>query len=118
MNKLVCLLALCLISPLSFAVDDDKPIELLLKVKYVEVEHEFYGFEALDGQKYLPINMPESFQQDGLPVRVTAVYQPNMVGIHLWGQYIRIISIQAIDCENETEDDEVAYTLLCESVEQ
>ena len=114
MNKLIYVLAIWLISPFSLALDDNKPIELLLKVKYVDVENGFYGFETLEGRKYVPTNMPESFQQDGLPIRVTAIYQPRTVGIHMWGEYIRILSIQTIDCEENVSGDEIAAA-LCES---
>lgn len=106
MKQLFCILMILFISPMSFADDEKelKPLELLLKVKYVDLENGFYGFETLEGQKYLPTNMPDSFKQDGLPIKIIAERQPNTLGFQMWGEYIRIISIQVIDCEELTDE--------------
>lgn len=105
---------ICLISPTSFAIElstDLKPIELLARVKYIDVENGFYGFETADNVKYMPTNMPDSFKQDGLPVQVLAVRQSQTVGIHMWGEYIRVIMIQKIDCDEIREE----TAMLCYS---
>jgi hypothetical protein len=119
MKYFLYILMLLLISPISFADEPTtpttslKPLELLLKVKYVEVENGFYGFETLEGQKYLPTNMPDSFKQDGLPVRVLAERKPDAVGIHLWGEYIRIVSIQMLNCDEANEDEK----MICNTID-
>ncbi|MEK7989393.1 MAG: hypothetical protein VSS52_000165 [Thiotrichaceae bacterium] len=122
MKSFLCILIALLISPLSFAdrlgSADLKPMKLFLKVKYVEVENGFYGFETVVGQKYLPTNMPDSFKQDGLPIHILAERQPHVVGIHQWGEYIRIMSIQAIDCDEISDDDEDGYNkeMICNTI--
>ncbi len=117
MKYYLLLIALLAVSP-SFADDanteDLKSIELLLTVKYVEVENGFYGFETVEGQKFLPINLPDSFKQDGLPVRILAERLPNMLGIQMWGEYIRILRIQPIDCEQDEAEDIEA---ICEKTD-
>ncbi|MCV6638515.1 hypothetical protein [Candidatus Albibeggiatoa sp. nov. NOAA] len=116
--KYLLLLITLIVSPFSFAdgldkTTDLKPIELLLKVKYVDIENGFYGFETIEGRKYLPTNMPDSFKQEGLIIQVVAVRQPHVVGIHMWGEYIRIISIQMVDCEIEQEN----IQMICNSID-
>jgi hypothetical protein len=80
-----------------------QPTEWLVIVRYVEVAGGFYGFETLDGQRLLAPNIAEEFRQAGLRLRIVGEIRPNMLGIHLWGQYIRLFEIQAIDCEQPTE---------------
>jgi hypothetical protein len=119
MKQLFCILIILFISPMSFADDEKelKPLELLLKVKYVDLENGFYGFETLEGQKYLPTNMPDSFKQDGLPIKIIAERQPNMLGFQMWGEYIRIMSIQVIDCEEFTDETTDEIKAICKTVD-
>ncbi|WP_353572857.1 hypothetical protein [Candidatus Albibeggiatoa sp. nov. BB20] len=117
MKHLLYILVALLSTPLSFADElgnstDLKPIELLVTVKYIDVENGFYGFETIDGQKFLPTNIPDSFKRDQLPIKVFGVRQPHIVGIHQWGEYIRIMSIQVIDCAEANEDEQAVCDLI------
>jgi|GEM_PF-915201 len=70
---------------------------------YVETEGGFYGIETAEGKKYNPTNLPEDFQKPALQIRVNAE-KVNRMGIHMWGEYIEILTIKEVNCElNPTE---------------
>jgi hypothetical protein len=70
------------------------------QVIYVNVEGGFYGLLSDDGQKYLPLSLPDSFQQDALRVKFTARLLSRSKGFRMWGQTIEILGITAADCTN------------------
>ena len=68
---------------------------LIGKVVYIPLEGGFYGIEELtSGNKYLPLNLPATFQKAGIEVQVQAKKVKDMSGIHLWGKYIYIQTIE------------------------
>ena len=66
-------------------------------IVYNEIEGGFYGIKTDDGKKYNPINLDAPFRKDGLRVKFDANPKKGMVGIHMWGEYIEIIHIEALD---------------------
>lgn len=83
--------------------DDTKPqqatggkpvIQFEGKVKYIPLEGGFWGLIANDGKKYNPVTLPKQFHVEDLPVRVKAELMHGMVGIHMWGQIIRVTEIE------------------------
>jgi hypothetical protein len=56
----------------------------------------FYAIDADNGERYEPLNLPSSFAQDGLRVRVTAKERPEIVSIFMYGKAIEIVSIRRI----------------------
>ncbi|MCP4698499.1 MAG: hypothetical protein GY862_16855 [Gammaproteobacteria bacterium] len=80
----------------------DKPdpnvFESFGNIVYVPVEGGFYGIVDDAGAKYNPRNLPEVFQQEGLRVRIKAKLLGGMMGFHMWGRYIDIISIVPTNC--------------------
>ena len=80
------------------SMESDTLLQFTAKVVYVPLERGFYGLVIEETeQKYLPLNLPESFQIDGLKVQVEAVEEKSVVGLHLWGKYIRIFYITTLE---------------------
>lgn len=71
------------------------PLEFWGQVVHIAVEGGFYGIESQEGSKYLPLNLPEMFKKEGLQVQVTAEKASGILGIQMWGQSIRLLSISA-----------------------
>lgn len=70
---------------------------LIGKVIYIPLEGGFYGIEErVTGNKYLPVNLPTAFQQAGIEVQVQANKVKDISGIHMWGEYIYIQTIEPI----------------------
>ncbi len=62
-------------------------------VSYIQLEGGFYAINSTDGKKYDPRNLPQSFQKDGLKVRLQAKTLENAAGFHMYGTIIHIIEI-------------------------
>ncbi len=63
------------------------------KVKWIPLEGGFYGLVAKDGRRFLPINLPPGFRQDGLAVWVRG--QPaDVATIQMWGTPFEIYEIK------------------------
>lgn len=71
------------------------PLEFWGQVVHIAVEGGFYGIESQEGSKYLPLNLPEMFKKEGLQVQVKAEKATGILGIQMWGQSIRLLSISA-----------------------
>ncbi len=63
-------------------------------VRHIALEGGFYGIVADDGQRYDPVNLPNEFRRDGLPVTCRARVLHNRASFHMWGQLVEIIDIQ------------------------
>ena len=70
-------------------------IEIVGYVTYKNIEGGFYAIDADDGGKYDPINLPESFQKDGLKVKVTARKKKEAMSFHMYGTIIEVVNIEA-----------------------
>lgn len=79
---------------------DSEPLDFLGKVVYVKLEGGFYGIISKDKKRYKPINLPELLAEENLTVHVTAKELRNVFGIHMWGSYIEILTIEEVECEN------------------
>ncbi|MCQ8894010.1 MAG: META domain-containing protein [Methanolinea sp.] len=64
-------------------------------IRYVDLEGGFYGIESLSGTHYLPLNLPEKFEVDGLEVSFTARTSPGTATVQMWGIPVTILTIQA-----------------------
>ena len=67
---------------------------LLGTVTYLDLEGGFYGIVGEDGNKYLPLNLTEEFQQDSLQVRFTYQRREGVMTIAMWGQAVDITAIE------------------------
>ena len=70
-------------------------VEILGIVTYQDLEGGFYAIDGLDGTKYDPIHLPESYRKDGLKVRIRAQPRPELMSIRMYGDIIEIIDIEA-----------------------
>ena len=62
-------------------------------VTYFNFEGGFFGIVTIDQEHYLPLNLPPEFERDGIKVSFTAVADPDIMTIQMWGTPIRILSI-------------------------
>lgn len=69
--------------------------EIVGIVKYNNIEGGFYAIDGDDGNKYDPINLPESFRKDGLKVKVTARLKKEVLSFHMYGAIIEVVNIAA-----------------------
>ena len=63
-------------------------------VRYIKLESGFWGIVSEDKAKYIPMNMPEQLKMVGRQVEVDAEVIPNMSGMHMWGEYVKITSFE------------------------
>jgi hypothetical protein len=63
-------------------------------VMNVPIEGGFWGLRADDGTNYDPVNLPEEYRKDGLPVYFQVKELENVAGIHMWGKIVEIIKIE------------------------
>jgi len=63
-------------------------------VKYITLETGFWGIVGNQGQKYVPVNMPEQLKHEGREVEVTAELVSDIAGLQMWGQYIKVTSFE------------------------
>lgn len=69
-------------------------MEIKGTVKYIDLEIGFWGIETADGEKFIPVNMPEQLKNQGREVEITAELSPDLGGLHMWGTYIKILSFE------------------------
>jgi len=67
------------------------------KIQRVNLEGGFFGIAGDDGQKYDPINLKDEFKKDGLAVKFTVKEKTGMVGIHMWGKIVEVVSMEAAE---------------------
>lgn len=65
-------------------------------VTYIDLEGGFYGIIGDDGARYLPLDLEEAYQQDGLEVRFTLTPAEGMVTIQQWGMPVNVVSIEEV----------------------
>lgn len=68
------------------------------KIIYIPLEGGFYGLESNKGNKYLPVNLPDNLKQHGLSIQAKLVKVEGMMGLHMWGEYVRILNIRPFPC--------------------
>lgn len=77
---------------------EEREVQFTGTVIYLDIEGGFYGIEADDGTKYLPINLPRRLRRRDRPrVRVKGTLRPDMVGFYMWGTYLEIDEIETLD---------------------
>jgi hypothetical protein len=74
---------------------DVDTFELHGTVVYKDVEGGFFAIDGDDGKTYDPINLPDSFKINGLKVNITAKLRNDMGSIHMVGDIIEIVKIDA-----------------------
>ena len=65
-------------------------------VKFVELEGGFYGIVGDDNKQYDPINLEQTYQEDGLRIRFQARIRQDISSIHMWGTIIELTKIETL----------------------
>ena len=65
-------------------------------INHIELEGGFYGIVTDDGRQFDPIDLDESFKEDGLRVRFRAQTVEGVSSIHMWGTLVEIVTIERI----------------------
>jgi hypothetical protein len=65
-------------------------------VKYIQLEGGFYGILGDQGDRFDPVNLPESFKQDGFRVKFQMEKLPNQMSFHMWGKLVTITDIERL----------------------
>jgi len=63
------------------------------EVRWIPLEGGFYGLVAEDGRRFLPLNLPEEFEQDGLEVWVRGK-PSDTATIRMWGTPFEIYEMK------------------------
>jgi hypothetical protein len=72
---------------------EEERLRIVGTVRHVDLEGGFFGIVAEDHKQYEPVNLPDEFKEDGLPVEIKAVILRDVVGFRQWGQHIAIEEI-------------------------
>lgn len=104
LSALVCLVALLTSSGCAPAnmveghpaagASDNLEVTITGTITYQSIEGGFYALLGKDGQKFMPLNLPEDYQEDGLKVEIRALPRHDVMGIHMFGENIEILEIQ------------------------
>ena len=66
------------------------------KVVFQDLESGFWSIIGPDGEKFLPVNMPNQLKKNGC--RVTITYeQSQAISIFMWGTPIKVISFHTLN---------------------
>jgi len=63
-------------------------------VHYLDLEGGLFVIRDAEGVQYNPVNLPEAFRRDGLPVEVEAYRRNDMVSIGMVGPLIEVARIR------------------------
>jgi hypothetical protein len=66
------------------------------KVVYKNISMGFWGIEGDQGEKWLPTNLPEAYQKEGLNIVFTAMPNDEAMNMYMWGTTIDIISVTEV----------------------
>jgi hypothetical protein len=66
-------------------------------VTFLDFEGGFYGIITANNGNWDPINLPSSYQINGLKVKFKAKIRNDFVSYHMWGTGIEIIHIRKAD---------------------
>lgn len=88
-----------------FDDDDTSNLENIVSavgtVRYIDLEGGFYGIETDQGDKYLPQNLADEYQQDGMRVRFRAQIQEDVMTTQMWGQPVQVLNILEVTVGEE-----------------
>jgi hypothetical protein len=73
-----------------------KQLSFTATVKYMNLEGGFFGLIAKDGTHWLPINLNQTFKQEGAIIKVRGNAVENMMTIQQWGKPFSITHIELI----------------------
>jgi hypothetical protein len=74
--------------------ESEELLHLVGTVEWMELEGGFFAIRAEDGTTYEVMNLPERFQEDGLPVEARAVPRGDMASIRMVGPIVELVRIR------------------------
>lgn len=80
--------------PASAASSNGVLLHIVGTVEHSELEGGFFLIRSEDGTAYDPTNLPEEFQQSGLPVEAEGRRRNDMAGTHMTGTIIQLVRIR------------------------
>ena len=69
----------------SFCGCIDDYVEGFGTIQFNDFEGGFYGFVSDDDEKYVPINLPEEFEKEGIRIKYTLKILEDQPSIYQWG---------------------------------
>lgn len=63
-------------------------------IRYFDFEGGFFGIVSDDEAQYLPIAIPEEYQQDGLRVSFTIEPVEDQMSFYMWGILVELLEIE------------------------
>jgi hypothetical protein len=82
------------------ALNQNSDISFIGQVTWQEIEGGFYGIVTPDGTAYLPMNLPDRYQVDGVTVKIIGTIPSDVMTLHMWGEPVEILSINPVNREN------------------
>lgn len=70
------------------------------KVVYQNLGTGFWGIEESNGNKWLPINMPEQLKYEGKKVSVSIKEVKADASTFMWGTLVKIVGFQTLNISN------------------
>lgn len=94
------IVVLLILAGICSALTPDAEFSFTGQVIWQDIEGGFYGIITPDGTGYLPLNLPESYQVDGVTVDVVATPAPDAMTIQMWGEPVEILSLTPVNANN------------------
>ncbi|HWQ67066.1 MAG TPA: cache domain-containing protein [Methanospirillum sp.] len=91
------LVALILGQAVSAESGGNSQFSFIGRVTAIDLEGGFFGIQTADGVDLHPVNLAEQYKVDGLIVNGSAVPEPDMVSIGMWGQLVRLESLTPLN---------------------
>jgi len=63
-------------------------------IQFFSLEGGFFAIRGDDGKTYDPVNLPAQYRKDGIRVRFTGQLRPDLVGVHMVGPIVEIVTIE------------------------
>ena len=74
---------------------ESAPFHISGTVKYIDVEGGVFVIQDVDGTRYNPINLPDTFKSDGMSVEAEARRREDLVSAAMIGPIIELLRIRS-----------------------
>jgi hypothetical protein len=78
----------------SCTVENDDAVKVTGIIVIIPIDS--YGIKGDDGRNYMPTNIPQEFQKDGLRIRFEAKELPGQTRVYMWGTIVELVTIQKL----------------------
>jgi hypothetical protein len=77
-------------------MDNPEVIVVTGTVQFISLEGGFFAIRGEDAKTYDPINLASEYQKDGLRVRFRGRLRSDLVGVHMIGPIVEILTIELL----------------------